>query len=146
VIHDIDFLHYMLGLPDTVESTYFAGALSEHDYICAFWKYKGRDIRVKVEGGNPFPGHFPFEANFKASFEKATVLYTSSNGNELKIIDKDSIQILSLDDFNEGYRCEAEYFAQCVLNNVYPESCSAESSLDTIKLCYRHLDEKWTKL
>jgi predicted dehydrogenase len=138
VIHDIDFLHYMLGIPDTVDSTCFAGALSEHDYICAFWKYRGRDVCVKVEGGNPFPSHFPFEASFKASFEKATLVYQSSNGNELKIIDSDSVQVLPLDDFNEGYRRETEYFAQCIVNDVYPEACSAESSLETIKLCYRH--------
>ena len=139
VIHDIDFLHYMLGMPDDVESACFAGSLSEHDYVCAFWKYSGRNIRVKVEGGNLFPSHFPFEASFKASFEKATVHYSSSHGNELKMIDNDSVQMLTLDDSNEGYRNEAAYFAQCILHNVYPEACSAESSLDTIRLCYRHI-------
>jgi len=139
VIHDIDFLHYMLGMPDEVESKYFDGALSKHDYICAFWKYKERDIRVKIEGGNPFPSQFPFEASFKASFEKATIQYSSCIGNELKISNNDALEILPLDDVNEGYRNEVEYFARCIVNNEYPEACSADSSLDTIRLCYRHI-------
>jgi len=138
VIHDIDFLQYMLGLPDEVDARHFAGELSEYDYVCAFWIYKQRAFRVKVEGGNPFPSQFPFEAGFKAAFEKATVLYSSSQGNELKIIDNDAVQTLPLDDINEGYKCEAEYFAQCIINNVYPEACSAESSLATILLCHKH--------
>jgi predicted dehydrogenase len=139
VVHDIDFLHYMLGTPETVKSVCFPGVLSLHDYVCAFWHYKGREWRVKVEGGNTFPSPFPFEASFKAVFEKAAVVWNSNNRLELKIINDESMETVPLDSPNEGYRQEGLYFADCILHNREPESCSAESSLETIRICRRHI-------
>jgi predicted dehydrogenase len=137
-IHDIDFLHYTLGVPDKIEATCFSGYLSNYDYVCAFWRYEGRDWHVKVEGGNPFPSPFPFEASFKAVFEKATVVWNSNNGLELKVINDTATEILPLNDANNGYRDEGLYFADCILHNRYPEACSAESALETIRICQRH--------
>jgi predicted dehydrogenase len=139
VVHDIDFLHYMLGAPNTVKSVCFPGVLSLHDYVCAFWHYKGHQWRVKVEGGNTYPSLFPFEAFYKAVFEKATVVWNSNNGLELKVINEKSIETIPLDDPNEGYRQEGLYFADCILHNREPAACSAESSLKTIRICYEHV-------
>jgi predicted dehydrogenase len=141
VVHDIDFLHYMLGAPDTVNSVCFAGVLSLHDYVCAFWHYKGREWRVKLEGGNTFPSPLPFEAFYKAVFEKATVVFNSNNGLELKIVNDETVETIPLDDPNEGYRREGLYFADCILNNREPVACSAESSLDTIRICHKHVSQ-----
>jgi predicted dehydrogenase len=139
LVHDIDFLHYMLGVPDTVESVCFPGVLSLYDYVCAFWRYKGHEWRVKVEGGNTFPSPFPFEASYKAVFEKATVTWSSSNRLELKVINDESVETVPLGDPHEGYLNEGLYFADCILHNREPVACSAESSLETIRICQKHI-------
>lgn len=138
LIHDIDYLQYLLGIPDNVRSTTIGGALSKHDYVSAFWQYKNIDMQVKIEGGNIFPSKFPFEASFKACFEKAAVCWSSGNGPEVKVVTDDNIEIIAVEDANEGYRNEEAYFATCILDDINPENCSAASSLESVKLCYRH--------
>jgi predicted dehydrogenase len=138
VIHDIDFLQYMLGTPDRVESTSVPGLLSNHDYVSACWYYDRTDAFVKVEGGLTFHSKFPFEAAFKVSFEAASVAWSSSDGHEMKIADNETLRTVALHDANEGYAAEAEKFAASIIHNDTP-ACVAESALDTIKLCYKHI-------
>mgnify|MGYP003623230018 CR=1 FL=1 len=138
VIHDIDFLQYMLGVPDKVEARSIPGILSNHDYVSAFWDYQDSDTFVKVEGGLTFHSKFPFEATFKASFEEASVVWSSSHGHELKIADNETLRTIALDDANEGYFVEGERFAASIVNDD-DSACMAESALETIKLCYKHI-------
>ena len=138
VIHDIDFLQYMLGMPDTVNSVCLPGALSNHDYISAIWHYNDNDIYVKVEGGNIFQSQYPFEATIKAAFEKASVAWTSSSGHEMKVADNNLLQVIELGDANEGYTIEGELFAKSVINNECNTGAIADSALDTVRLCYKH--------
>jgi predicted dehydrogenase len=138
VIHDIDFLQYMLGTPDRVESRSIPGVLSRHDYVSALWYYNNNDAFIKVEGGLTFHSKFPFEAAFKASFEDASVVWSSSHGREMKIADNEALHTIPLDDANEGYFVEGEKFAASIVSND-TSACMAESALDTIKLCYKHI-------
>jgi predicted dehydrogenase len=140
VIHDIDFFRSMLGMPDGVEATTRPGILSRHDYVSAFWRYHGRDVLVKVEGGLNFHSRFPFEATFKASFEHASVAWSSATGLEMKIADNDRLQTVALGDANEGYVAEDELFAACIIRREASVSM-AESALDTVRLCRRHIEE-----
>lgn len=139
VIHDIDFLQYMLGKPDEMYCNYIDGYLSKHDYINTFWFYDQSKINAKIEGGNIFPSQFPFEASYRALFENAAVNWSSGSECRLNIITDNEGQIITLENLSKGYQEEAEYFAKCILEDLYPEECSAESSLETIELCYRHV-------
>jgi len=137
VIHDVDFARYLLGEPDEIHATILPGLLSRHDYVCTFWDYPGRDLHVKIEGGNTFPSNFPFEASYKAVFRDATLMWTSNAGSEIKVITDDAVTSIPLGDATDGYRDEGQYFAQCILNRQFPATCSAQSSLDTVKICHR---------
>lgn len=139
LIHDIDYVHYLLGKPDRIESRSLPGVLSLHNYVSAFWHYEGRDRLVKVEGGNTFHARLPFEAGFRAMFEKASVTWSSGNARELYVADDASLETIALDDAGEGYRDEGAYFARCIVDDTYPEACSADSSLETVRLCHQHI-------
>lgn len=138
VIHDIDFLQYMLGMPDSVDVKRIPGMLSDYDYVSAFWQYADEIVHVKVEGGLIFHSQFPFEAGFNVLFDKVSITWSSANGHEMKIADNSFVQIVSLADANDGYVLEDEMFARSIINND-EQLCSAESALDTIKLCYKHI-------
>jgi len=44
-IHDIDFVQWVLGKPDSIEASILPGKLSAQDYVCAQWRYKsGTDV------------------------------------------------------------------------------------------------------
>ncbi len=142
LIHDIDFAQYLLGAPDEITSLYFPGALSEHDYISAYWHYDDMELRVKIEGGNTFHSEFPFQAGYMAAFEKASILYTTLQGETIKITDDDKVKEVPADDGGDGFYNEDDYFADCIIAGKQPEKCLPESSLDTIRICYDHLNDE----
>lgn len=141
VIHDIDYCNYVLGPPADIQCNYLPGELSEHDYISALWTYQDKDVRVRIEGGNIFHANFPFQAGFMARFEKASVLYSSLKGQVIQIADDANIREVPAGDAGAGYYNEIDYFAQCMKKGIQPTICSPVSSLQTIQLCYNHLDQ-----
>ncbi|MEI6679908.1 MAG: Gfo/Idh/MocA family oxidoreductase [Mariniphaga sp.] len=138
-IHDIDFASYVLGSPSEIKASYLPGGLSNQDYISAMWSYEDKNVHVKIEGGNTFHVNFPFQAGYMAQFEKASVLYSSSNGTIIQIADDISVREVPAGDAGDGYYNEIDYFAQCIKNNTQPTECMPASSLESIILCYNHL-------
>lgn len=139
VIHDIDFAQYALGIPDHIKSTCLPGKFGNSDYISAMWNYKKGNFHIKIEGGNIFHGNFPFEAGYMAEFERASVSYSSSGGDKINISDDKSITVVPAGDAGEGYFNEINYFSQCINNNSMPVECMPQSSLQSVKLCYKHI-------
>ena len=137
-IHDIDFVQWVLGKPDSIEATTLQGKLSAHDYVCALWKYKsGPD--VKIEGGTRFHHQYPFEAGFSANFEKASIKYSSSSPENIIIATDAETILVPAGDAMEGYPEELGYFVDCLDRKAKPEKCLPESALQSIRLCYEHL-------
>ncbi|MCC5932051.1 MAG: Gfo/Idh/MocA family oxidoreductase [Cyclobacteriaceae bacterium] len=138
MIHDIDFVAHVLGQPDEIDCQVMAGSLSPHDYINATWRYNGRKIHVKIEGGNIFHSAFPFQAGFMARFEEASVRYTTMDPDSVIIARNDSIELVSAGDSNLGFYNEIAAFAESIKKNA-SVACTPESAIDTIELCYRHI-------
>lgn len=138
-IHDIDFASYVLGIPSEIKGSYLPGGLSQNDYISAMWSYRDKNVHVKIEGGNTFHSNFPFQAGYMAQFEKASVVYSSSNGEIIRIADDNRLWEVPAGDAGEGYANEINYFADCLKYNTQPLECMPASSLESIKLCYSHL-------
>lgn len=138
VIHDIDFVQWALGNPDSIESTCLPGKLSKHDYLNAFWKYNS-GINVKIEGGNTFHTAFPFQAGYSANFENASVLYSSNNSENIIVATDTETKNVTAGDAMDGYSGEIDYFIQCLINHEEPIKCMPESALQSIKLGYKHM-------
>jgi predicted dehydrogenase len=139
LIHDIDFVNYILGKPGSIRCDYLPGLLSKHDYISAMWIYLDKNIHVKIEGGNIFHASFPFQAGYMANFERASVQYSTIKGDVIKVATDSNVEELPSGSAGEGFYNEIAYFAQCISQNRPPVECLPESSLQTIQLCYDHL-------
>jgi predicted dehydrogenase len=136
-VHDIDFVQWVLGKPDSIKATLLPGKLSARDYVCAQWQYRsGPD--VKIEGGTRFKPHFPFEAGFIADFERASIRYSSHVEHITIATDAGTMQVPA-GDAMEGYANEMAYFIECLELKIQPEKCLPESSLQSIRMCYDHL-------
>ncbi len=72
-VHDVDFVRYILGEPDVVKAYAHRDAEGVIQQINAVYGY-GNDVSVAVESGWDYPADFPFTADFRVKFEKATVL------------------------------------------------------------------------
>jgi len=138
IIHDIDFVQWALGIPDSIQSTILPGKLSRHDYLNAMWKYNS-GVNVKIEGGNTFHTAFPFQAGFSANFEKASIIYSSTNPENIIIATDTETTKVPAGDAMKGYSGELEYFVACMKNKTKPELCMPESALQSIKLCYKNV-------
>ena len=139
MIHDIDFVNDLLGVPGQIDCNYLPGALSEHDYISALWTYKNKGIKVKLESGNTFHSNFPFQAGYMANFEHASVFYSTLKPETIQVADNDKVEEIPASDGTDGFYNEIDYFASCMENIQKPLRCLPQSSLETIKICYKHL-------
>lgn len=138
VIHDIDFVQWILGIPDNVAAQLLPGQLSDQDYVNATWTYKS-GLKVKIEGGNIFHTSFPFHAGYTARFENATIYYSSNFPENIKICTDQNVSEIPAGDANDGFSEEINYFASCLKSKTFPELCTPGSALQTIEICYLHL-------
>lgn len=139
LIHDIDFVNYILGLPGSIKCDYLPGLLSKHDYISAIWSYLNKGLKVRIEGGNIFHANFPFQAGYIAQFEQASVQYSSTKGDVIQIATDSNLEETHTCQAGDGFYNEVAYFGQSIHQNRPPVECMPESSLQTIRLCYDHI-------
>ena len=140
VIHDIDFAAFALGFPQIIENkTLLPGRLSNHDYLSATWFYPESKITVKIEGGF-FHAQFPFRAEYTTVFERATVRFSTNDADNIQISSDAEEIIIPANDLGDGYFNEIQLFVDSILKGSLPEEHSAGSALETISLCYRHLE------
>lgn len=139
LIHDIDFVNFMLGIPGSITCDYLPGILSKHDYISALWSYLDKNLKVKIEGGNTFHSNFPFQAGYMANFEHASIQYSTLCGDVIRIATDSTLEEIPAGQAGDGFYNEIAYFGQCINQNRPPVECMPESALQTIQLCYDHL-------
>ena len=72
-VHDVDFVRYILGEPDVVKAHAHRDSEGVIQQINAVYGY-GNDVSIAVEAGWDYPADFPFTADFRVKFEKATVI------------------------------------------------------------------------
>lgn len=72
-VHDVDFVRYILGEPDTVKAQAYRDEAGVIQQINALLGYGDR-VSVSVEAGWNYPPDFPFTADFRVKFEKATMV------------------------------------------------------------------------
>ena len=77
-IHDVDFMRFILGEPDSFTSNVERNEKGIIEQIFTTFKY-GKKV-VTVEGCWDYPADFPFEESYRVKFEKATVVYKVGAG------------------------------------------------------------------
>ncbi|HKL31142.1 MAG TPA: hypothetical protein VJ919_01340, partial [Tangfeifania sp.] len=108
--------------------------------ISALWEYGNSALQVKIEGGNTFHTAFPFQAAFAARFEKASVLFSPTDTENITVATDTTTKQVPVGDPNEGFAGELDYFVSCVTENKQPEKCTPESALESVDICYRHIN------
>ena len=77
-VHDVDFIRYILGEPDTVKAQAYRDENGIIQQINALFGY-GSNVSISVEAGWNYPADFPFTADFRVKFEKATVVLSGGS-------------------------------------------------------------------
>ena len=77
-IHDVDFMRYLFGEPDSFTSAVQRNENDIIDHIFTAYKY-GKSV-VNIEAAWDYPEDFPFSEGYRVKFEKATAVYTFGEG------------------------------------------------------------------
>ena len=152
-IHDVDFLRYILGEPDSfsVVSRKDSTGLPEH----IITQYRFGNVIASAEAGGGNAAGFPFEANYRACFEKATVIFRGNDVPSITVYHdgiKESVELPKrfgatknpdrIDISQVGPYCnEVEYFINCLEEGKANKLFSLYDGVASVRQCLLELDE-----
>src|SRR5690606_32311568 len=84
-VHDVDFVRYLLGEPDSVKSE-AVSRRGANGHIYSLYRYG--DAAVSIEGGWEYPEQFPFEMAYRVNFEQAAAVFSSNASPSLRIYEQ----------------------------------------------------------
>lgn len=136
-IHDLDFMIYAFGKPDDMHA--YRSKLSNQDYFSVTYNFG--DAFVSAEA-SWYYAKYPFEAGFRFQFENAVALFkdgklrilTHDGEEEFQGMDDGDIEGDGYAPKTNAYGNEIRYFADCVLNDCFPEKVKAEELKDVISI------------
>ncbi len=142
-IHDVDFMRYLMGEPDSFSAHATRDNTGIIEEIITTFIYG--DALVNVETNWYFPADFPFTADFRVMFDDATVVNGADglmvyykNGGSEKVEIKPAFEgdneiggnISSLG----GYYNELFYFIDKLANNEMPDIAPLSDGVKSLKL------------
>ena len=135
MIHDLDFIQSVLGMPDSVSGVYHV-LREDNDFAVANLMYG--DTIVSTEGTWYHTG-IPFDASFLAVFENGYLKLAGDlyrNGEKVALGESSTAnEDLGINVGNsDGYASEIRYFMNCIKENKAPEMVTPESSFNSVKL------------
>ena len=135
-IHDVDFVHYLLGKPDAIySSARKSDATGAYDVMHSVFTYAASP-QVHIHAGWSKP-QIPFIATYDAWFERGFVRLDGRQTPALQVFEdvmKSEGRAAEYDGQFDAYYNEIAYFLECVERNVAPAECPPESARDSIGL------------
>lgn len=137
MIHDFDYLNWLLGQPRTVSARGIHGGTAGQGHIVALLTYEdGR--QAAVEGSQMMPDSFPFTSGIRVVCESGVVEYSFRAGgrgvemgqavSSLLVCSSDGTSRFVPVKETDPYEAEVEYFVDCVRTDSPPLLGSAHDS------------------
>jgi len=131
-VHDVDFVHYLFGMPRAVMARGHRGYTGEIDHVSTIYMYNHIPL-VTAEGGWCMSENFPFRMSFIVNFENATADYDMARPDSLILYqDGKSTPIACANE--HGYDAELRYFVNCVEQNQRPTVVTAADGVAALKI------------
>jgi predicted dehydrogenase len=137
-IHDTDFVCGLLGKPDSIHASGVREEGEGVSYIASTFRYAS-GCSVLVEGGWAFHPGYQFHMAFTLLLERATLLFDSRQGMDLKVYTEAGETLTPEISPLDGYACEQAYFYDCIRRGVQPELATAAQSLASIEVVEQEL-------
>jgi|YNPNPStandDraft_1061719.scaffolds.fasta_scaffold31478_2 1,5-anhydro-D-fructose reductase (1,5-anhydro-D-mannitol-forming) len=133
-IHDVDFVHYMLGMPEAVYARGLQNAAGGIDHVVATYRYAD-GCYAALEGGWTFTPPWPFEMAITVHGERGTVTWNSTRGDDV-LLYRGGTQPETIRPVGDALRAELDYFIDCVSSGRPVERCSPVSSRISVALAW----------
>lgn len=134
-IHDSDFVQYCFGRPSAVQSAGYSSVSGAIDHVVTQYHVAG-EAMVHAEGSWSLTPGFGFNMSYLVNFEKATLDYDLSRGDQrLRVCEAGSeSRHLPLDE-PDGYVAQLRHFVDAVANNRPPTVVTLEDGLSAVEIC-----------
>jgi predicted dehydrogenase len=149
-IHDVDFLHYLLGLPDAVRSVSVENLAVYASFIKTQYFYDQLPGVVIEAEGAWWQGEVPFAHTFRVVFEGATLIFDSQKltiyaggdskpqvvelGGQVQMAGAINLQSTG------GIYNEIAYFVDCLRTGEPPTVITPEQSLNSLKILLAEIE------
>lgn len=150
-VHDVDYVRYILGEPDTIKAQVYRDTAGSIQQINTLFGY-GNNVSVSVEAGWEYPATFPFTADFRVKFDNATVVL--SNGVLMVYPNEgDSYKPELTEEYQDdsdiggnisslgGYYNELKYFIEGLQGKNDLSIATISESIKSVKLVRREIDD-----
>ncbi|MDG2054007.1 MAG: Gfo/Idh/MocA family oxidoreductase [Phycisphaerales bacterium] len=132
-VHDVDFIRYCFGEPQSVHAYGRVGKSSGVDHVVARFGYE-HDALITAEGGWLPSSKFPFQMGYRVAFESGIAEYQLGREQPLIFIKSDGDQqIIELSD-QTGYEAEVAHFLDCVESRKNSSVVTAEDGAESLRL------------
>jgi len=137
-VHDVDFVHYLLGKPNAVCSTGALGPSGGYDVVDTVYLY---DEKVSVHSGANMglPEAFGFEMRYAVAFENGCLIYNCNNSPGLMEITAEGQRHPEVKQ-TDGYHEEIAYYVKCLEHGELPAMCTPESAAFSIQLASAEIE------
>ena len=132
-IHDIDFVNYCFGKPETIEAKGIEYEGEGIGDVMAVYFYKDRKV-VTLNGGWNYHPTFPFRMAFRVLLENASLEFNSLVDDKLHVHTASGEEVIPELTEGDGYLLEHKYFFECIDKGVKPTIVTPESSLEAVEL------------
>lgn len=137
-IHDTDFIHYLLGEPDSIHAW---GTVDERGPGHVFTTMTFGKTIAHLEGGWNLPTHAPFKMAFRAIFERGAVIMDAGPmtiyrpGQDPEVPEFPKMEAQGGGNISDlgGYYHEIAYFVDCVTNGKPLETVTPMTSRKSLE-------------
>ena len=137
-IHDVDFVNYLLGVPDRIQATARkSAATGTYDVVHAQFLYDAGP-QVHIYGGWSV-AQIPFVSGYDAWFEKGFIRLDGRQDPALMVFDDSGESREPEYQKGSGYFNEIAYFTACVAKDVRVSECVPDSARASLALVEREI-------
>ncbi len=150
-IHDVDYIRFLMGKePDEVFSRSVRNSAGVIEQI--FTTYSFNDVVITSEGCWDFAGDYPFEMQFNAKLENATVIfdgsrlvvYPQTGGKFTPEMPRDHAREYGIFGANitsfGAYYTELKHFCDCILNGVTDDVAPLDEAIKSLELTLNEIN------
>ena len=134
-IHDVDFVNHCFGRPASVCSSGYAKVSGAYDYVMSQYRFESGAV-VSAEGGWHMTPGFGFNMAYTVNFERATLDYDMSRGEEaLKLFELDKEPQTLKVEGKDGFVGEIEHLLTAIESGQAPSLVSPQDGLTALEIC-----------
>jgi UDP-N-acetylglucosamine 3-dehydrogenase len=135
MLHDIDYLVWLLGMPSAVTSRGLENPGGGWNQVSMALEYPG--ATATVEGCGIMPVSFPFSTGLRVVGEKGAVDLNWYWGGSMPVSEvkyyppEGEVRVLTIQDY-DPYEAECRYFVDCIRGEADPEVLSIATACDSL--------------